>query len=398
MFVNIALNGGIAAFTPSNSTTQSPSLAPTSGFDDAKDDELAYKEALEWLDSLPLQTRSIGGVCSDLSFSPQGVATYDTPQYEQYYCGMNIASPCPALSTPESGLGSPAGVASVSLSTPESVYSIPYFAPGEAPCHSSIRSFSPATIPWGPSTAIVTGASSGCDVTRYTHATTRLAVPSRTSPFPAVPAQAQQYGLQLALHQQEPRHHAHAHGSGTLSFSKLRAGAPYESRRRAFPDASKSDHQANGTSDNVKLEGQGSTIQLCSPPRPPITQSVPCPICSKLYNREQDMIRHLKSVHKKVTRYICWGVSMSDAHKYNIHGNARHFECRGVVMIGGCGGTFCRKDVYMRHLKRSRGRCVGDPRAPYHPGNAEETQGQPRTRKQPVKRVRKQHGLRAASA
>ncbi len=66
---------------------------------------------------------------------------------------------------------------------------------------------------------------------------------------------------------------------------------------------------------------------------------------------------------------------ISVASQYGIKhiGDAKVLPETGVVMIGGCGTKFSRKDAYSRHLRESKKKrrgCVGDTNGSWVPGNA----------------------------
>ena len=144
------------------------------------------------------------------------------------------------------------------------------------------------------------------------------------------------------------------------------------------------DGQFNGT--GVASGGAGTkrgTRRTSSPRKKvksPYATRYACSLCSGTVSRLQDLPRHNTSIHLNAKPWVCCGVPIEDAAKYEISADAvaigpmEHDTGAGKIMtIGGCGHTFKRKDTYMHHLRGVRygRRCVGNPHGWYHKENGD---------------------------
>ena len=102
-----------------------------------------------------------------------------------------------------------------------------------------------------------------------------------------------------------------------------------------------------------------------------------CPYCSHVQRnrRSPDLKRHV-ATHTRSdddASWVCCGVPVIDALECEVPRTSVREENvyvhNGLFMIGGCRKTFSRKDAYVRHLRREKGKCFGDADAPYQAGN-----------------------------
>ena len=244
--------------------------------------------------------------------------------------------------------------------------------------------FSPSHSPWAmPATisspaTVVTDASTR-DVTRDMHATRYEHLPPSQPCLPssfgitiASPAySSQENSLQLTLHQPVARHadasvhHLGSYGSttprgdalaGSYNFVPYGAGGHF--------DGAMVGAEGEDTKDGVQL--------MLSSIKPAKKKPFACSDCSRAFARTQDLTRHMKTIHGEGKQWVCCGVPMSEAHNYKISADAIRIgpmEHEGVLMIGGCGREFGRKDTYAKHLKSVRTRCAGNVEALYHSEN-----------------------------
>ena len=107
-----------------------------------------------------------------------------------------------------------------------------------------------------------------------------------------------------------------------------------------------------------------------------------CPYCSHVQRnrRSPDLKRHI-ATHTRAdddASWVCCGVPVIDALERGVPGASmleeNMYEHNGMFMIGGCRKTFSRKDAYVRHLRREKGKCFGDADAEYQVGNAVEAE------------------------
>ena len=132
------------------------------------------------------------------------------------------------------------------------------------------------------------------------------------------------------------------------------------------------DGQLNGNSFPLEVEEAKGNTRYMPSSRKQAKKNFACSHCSRAFARSQDLTRHMKTVHSEGKQWVCCGVPMSEAHRYKISADAVKIgpmEHDGVLMIGGCGREFGRKDTYAKHLKSVRTRCVGDVDALYHSEN-----------------------------
>lgn len=99
-----------------------------------------------------------------------------------------------------------------------------------------------------------------------------------------------------------------------------------------------------------------------------------CPYCEHYQSnrRRPDLIKHIKThlqMQEPDADWVCCGVPMEKAALYKDKDISRveSFGKTGMLMVGGCGKTFTRKENYNRHLKRLQ--CVGDVNGWWLPGN-----------------------------
>ncbi|KAI1790290.1 hypothetical protein LXA43DRAFT_518920 [Ganoderma leucocontextum] len=371
--------------------TQFPSLVV---FPPKLDNAAGTEETpLDWLDSLSFDdgkvlTADHGG---SLTFTPKtSVNPYHNPPQLPYHRELYSALPSPAWSTTESGFSSPAYTLP---STPGTFYPTPVLSTQHLHpyhTHSSVptqqsggesSTFNPSHSPWAfPATILSSSAIAVTDATRYVtrdmHATRyeRLRDPPsqpRFQPFSAptigTTHGAQETGPQLILYQPKPlradvsAHHLLSYGLPTArtDVSDPHDGISYDT-----------DGQLNGTTASSEGKESNDDMQYMASSTPTEKNFV-CSHsgCSRAFTRPQDLARHKKTVHREGKQWVCCGVPMSEAHEYKISADAVNIgpmEHEGVLMIGGCGREYGRKDTYAKHLKSVRSRCVGDVDALYH--------------------------------
>ncbi|KAM5531468.1 hypothetical protein V8D89_014858 [Ganoderma adspersum] len=355
-------------------------------------------QPLDWVETLAVDddkgfTENCGGSmlrAPEMSVNPycniQGL-----PYQQELYFGLSS----PTWSTTESDFSSPAYTGTLPRTPvtlhPTPVLGIPHLHPNHtspnAPAQQfggELSMFSPAHSPWAvPATisspaTVVTDASAR-NVTRDMHATRYEHHPPSQPRLPssfgipiASPAYgSQETGLQLTLHQPAAlradgsAHHLMSYGSATGDDAAL------ESSYSFIPYGA--DGHFNGTMVAAENEDTKDGMQYMSASTKPAKKKpFACSHCSRAFARTQDLTRHMKTVHGEGKQWVCCGVPVSEEHNYKISADAIRIgpmEHEGVLMIGGCGREFGRKDTYAKHLKSVRTRCVGDVDALYHSEN-----------------------------
>ncbi|KAI0769086.1 hypothetical protein BD413DRAFT_478024 [Trametes elegans] len=113
-----------------------------------------------------------------------------------------------------------------------------------------------------------------------------------------------------------------------------------------------------------------------------------CEYCglAQTSGRYEEFVRHVKA-HFRVKwelengpMWQCCGVPVEEAYaKWDQATWAKlkpeskqERVINGRRMVGGCGETCARKSVLAKHIRKSRGKCVGDADAPYILGNTAE--------------------------
>ncbi|KAF7792595.1 hypothetical protein EIP86_003690 [Pleurotus ostreatoroseus] len=155
-----------------------------------------------------------------------------------------------------------------------------------------------------------------------------------------------------------------------------RSGSPPRTRSSGTrPTARKTPKHAKKTSVSKKPISQRS-----KPRAKQVDASVPfivpddfrCLHCEfeQTNHRLQDFKRHVTAHFRSIIYWDCCGVPVSEAADYGIDGRSPAIQRDGVMVLGGCGRNFGRKDAYKRHLDDPNNRCVGDIDASWHPGNA----------------------------
>lgn len=102
-----------------------------------------------------------------------------------------------------------------------------------------------------------------------------------------------------------------------------------------------------------------------------------CPECSYVQrnHRKPELKRHIATHNPENALFVCCGVPLMEARSRGVPetvlANEEVFEFRGLHTVGGCWTTFSRRDAFMRHLRRERGKCFGDALADYQLGNAQ---------------------------
>ncbi|PIL23184.1 hypothetical protein GSI_14493 [Ganoderma sinense ZZ0214-1] len=160
------------------------------------------------------------------------------------------------------------------------------------------------------------------------------------------------------------------------SYSQPPSPEPAPSRPRLVPSKRR----------NVHVPTPLPTRGLSSPaPTPtsstaattPSTNRWKCPYCPHVQRnrRMPDLKRHV-ATHTRAdddASWVCCGVPVIDVLEYGVPGASVReedvYDHRGMFMVGGCRKTFSRKDAYVRHLRREKGKCFGDADAPYQAGN-----------------------------
>jgi len=89
-----------------------------------------------------------------------------------------------------------------------------------------------------------------------------------------------------------------------------------------------------------------------------------CPYCKWVQrnHRTPDLKRHIRT-HTRFGRpaqWVCCGVPLKDAGRYDLPKDAAPYNWQGKMMIGGCGKEFSRRDALKRHLDNEHITCVGD--------------------------------------
>ncbi|KAI0763950.1 hypothetical protein BD413DRAFT_483263, partial [Trametes elegans] len=102
-----------------------------------------------------------------------------------------------------------------------------------------------------------------------------------------------------------------------------------------------------------------------------------CPYCTFTQSNAgvQDCQRHLDThAIPGAQVWICCGIPASEAP--DPPGTRENFFARPVLeflpgfwLVGGCNKLFSRRDALERHLRTRKGKCLGDERASYQPGN-----------------------------
>ncbi|KAH7885258.1 hypothetical protein F5I97DRAFT_1352376 [Phlebopus sp. FC_14] len=89
-----------------------------------------------------------------------------------------------------------------------------------------------------------------------------------------------------------------------------------------------------------------------------------CPYCKWVQrnHRSPDLKRHIET-HTRLQRpaqWVCCGIPLKDAKRYNLPKGAEPYAWDGQMMIGGCGKEFSRRDALKRHLDNEHITCVGN--------------------------------------
>ncbi|PIL24775.1 transcription factor [Ganoderma sinense ZZ0214-1] len=351
------------------------------------------QEPLDWLDNLSNDEdkRTIAPHVASIPLTLQTSANpHDNIEqipYQQELALYSLSSP--VWSTTESGFSSPAYTLPRTPINPYptpvlgSQHLHPYYTPPITPAQQSnggSRVVHPTRLPLALPATISSFATVGTDaqtrdVTCDIHAARHherspLPQPRLSSsfglPFPSSAYGTQETSLQLTLHQPMP---SRAGGSalqlvcyGSAATSRADSDAtPYSYNFIPYG----SDGQINGTEVAAEVEASKDGSQNMSSsvnPAKKAKKNFACSQCSRAFARTQDLTRHMKTVHSEGKQWVCCGVPMSDAQDYKISADAvtiGPMEHEGVLMIGGCGRKFGRKDTYAKHLKSARTRCVG---------------------------------------
>ncbi|KAM5543524.1 hypothetical protein V8D89_002775 [Ganoderma adspersum] len=130
----------------------------------------------------------------------------------------------------------------------------------------------------------------------------------------------------------------------------------------------------------VRLPAPSPTRGPSSPTATTTANRWKCPYCPHVQRnrRSPDLKRHV-ATHTRAdddASWVCCGFPTIDALECGVPGASmleeNMYEHNGMFMIGGCRKTFSRKDAYVRHLRREKGKCFGDADASYQVGNAVE--------------------------
>ena len=89
-----------------------------------------------------------------------------------------------------------------------------------------------------------------------------------------------------------------------------------------------------------------------------------CPYCKWVQrnHRTPDLKRHIRTHTRsgRPAQWVCCGVPLKDAGRYDLPEDAAPYNWQGKMMIGGCGKEFSRRDALKRHLDNEHMTCVGD--------------------------------------
>ncbi|KAI1785970.1 hypothetical protein LXA43DRAFT_953147 [Ganoderma leucocontextum] len=177
----------------------------------------------------------------------------------------------------------------------------------------------------------------------------------------------------------EAHHHRHisphrlgdVHSAGPSSFASSYSLSPSPEPAQSRPRLVVSKRR------NVHVPTPPSTPGSSSSTTTMTTNRWKCPYCPHVQRnrRSPDLKRHV-ATHTRSdddASWVCCGVPVIDAPECGVpKGFVREenvYEYKGMFMIGGCRKTFSRKDAYVRHLRRERGKCFGDADAAYQAGN-----------------------------
>lgn len=86
-----------------------------------------------------------------------------------------------------------------------------------------------------------------------------------------------------------------------------------------------------------------------------------CPHCSYIQSnrRGPDLRRHIAG-HCKSDNFVCCGVPIQDAARYNVTDVSDAAEWKGEIRVGGCWQVCSRRDALTRHVKNPKRACVCD--------------------------------------
>ncbi|KAI0712391.1 hypothetical protein C8Q76DRAFT_484707 [Earliella scabrosa] len=105
-----------------------------------------------------------------------------------------------------------------------------------------------------------------------------------------------------------------------------------------------------------------------------------CRWCSHVQDngRKLDLERHERTHFREPDLWICVGMPIDSAEATAWCANTKSTDatlrdCHGRMFVGGCGRSYSRRDCYQSHLAKTKGKCIGDPYAAYHQGNARGT-------------------------
>ncbi len=375
---------------PADSERATPDRLDSLSFDGDKGFTGDHRARYGSLFALVSRCSYLDSSCGSVTFRPKSSANLLSrnvqrlPYRSELYSGLSS----PAWSTTKSGVSSPAYTLPRTPGTssyPTPVLGTRHLHPHPTPpCIPSQHfggessTFSPTYSPWTlPATIASSPVTSVTDahtryVTRDIHATRYERPPPsqpRFLPSFSVPTTGSAYGshetgLQLTIQHPKPLR-ADASIPQLLSYGLT---VPADAHAYSFMP-----YDANGrlniTSDSAEDEEAKDDVQYMPCSTKPAKKTFGCSHCSRAFARTQDLTRHMKTVHGEGKQWVCCGVPMGEAYRYRISADAVKIgpmEHDGVLMIGGCGREFGRKDTYAKHLKSVRTRCVGDTDALYH--------------------------------
>ncbi|KAI0349716.1 hypothetical protein OH77DRAFT_1431752 [Trametes cingulata] len=138
-------------------------------------------------------------------------------------------------------------------------------------------------------------------------------------------------------------------------------------------------HRRSGKKATSVLRRNAVISPSASPyPRSPIspTDNYTCPYCGHVPRNKlaSQLRRHIKTHTRPADAedqpWVCCGVPLVDAQAYAVPQALRvPVEYEGILVVGGCGKTFSRRDALRRHLRRRAGKCFGNPQGSWLRGN-----------------------------
>ncbi|KAF7797450.1 hypothetical protein EIP86_008646 [Pleurotus ostreatoroseus] len=171
----------------------------------------------------------------------------------------------------------------------------------------------------------------------------------------------------LSNHSTYRKIHATRRASTSSNVSSSSNASSY-SRTPRSPRKSRSPRSPTKPGERRRPSPRAAQVPAGSAPLEPVNGA--CPYCGyvpRKPGRNPDLMRHI-GTHRRdeqAVTWVCCGVPIAEAAQYGMEDfkqdDVKWVSHVNMLMVGGCGEQFSRKDAYQRHLKAKSHGCVGNP-------------------------------------